>query len=496
MTMSTEQQSPTPRLSIFRSWISLFGLLLSTCSLFGFCFLLLFEILTAGSNPYVGIIAFLVLPMFLALGLFIIGAGLVLERRKMKATAGTLPPPILSLDFSLPHVRRNLVLVSGFTLVSLMVASIMLYRGYHFTESSQFCGEVCHTIMEPEYVAYKHSPHARLSCAECHIGSGASWYIKSKLSGLRQVFATLLNTYSRPIETPVKNLRPAQETCEQCHWPSKFVGNLDRSFTRYMSDDTNTPYTIRLLIKVGGGDPKQGALGGIHWHMNVGNQIEYIATDALRQTIPWVRMTDRTTGTVTEYSVPGFKPDPAKHSIRRMDCMDCHNRPSHIFKSPSEAVDLALSLGTLDPAMPKLKKTAVELLTGNYATTQEAFEKITAGLSKQYPGDTRLPATIDAIKQIYKDNFFPAMKTTWRTHPSNLGHMEFPGCFRCHDSEHKTADGSKSIKASDCNACHIIVAQGRGDQLEQLSAKGHLFQHPGGDLDETKCSECHTGGPQ
>jgi nitrate/TMAO reductase-like tetraheme cytochrome c subunit len=493
--MTTDPKPALPRLSIFRNWISLFGLLLSSCSLVGFCFLMTLEVMTGGANPYIGIIAFLVVPMFMAMGLATIGLGLLLEKRKMRRGGTSVPPPILSLDFSQPRVRRNLLIAAGVGLVVMMASAIMLYGGYHYTESSKFCGLVCHTVMKPEYTTYQHSPHARLSCAECHIGSGASWYVKSKVSGLRQVFATILNTYSRPIETPVKNLRPAQETCEQCHWPSKFTGNLDRLVTRYMSDETNTPYSIRLLLKVGGGDPTHGPVGGIHWHMNVGNKIEYIATDSQRQTIPWVRKTDPK-GVVTEFSTKGFTPDPSKHVIRRMDCMDCHNRPSHIFRSPAEAVDMSLALGTIDPTMPKIKKTAVDILTQPYTTEQEAREKIAASIKDKYPGDPRLQSTIAEILKIYADNFFPEMKTSWKNHPNNLGHMEFPGCFRCHDGEHKSPDGLLAVKANDCNVCHIIVAQGRGEQLEKLSAKGHDFEHPGGDLDETKCSDCHTGGPQ
>ena len=170
------------------------------------------------------------------------------------------------------------------------------YQTYHFTESVQFCGETCHSVMKPEFTAYHHSPHARVSCAECHIGSGASWYVKSKISGAYQVYATVFNKYERPIPTPVKNLRPAQETCERCHWPEAFTGNLDRSFVHYLSDKNNTPYTVRLSLRVGGGQPGEGFFGGIHWHMNVANRVEYYASDPQRQVIPWIRMTSPTTG--------------------------------------------------------------------------------------------------------------------------------------------------------------------------------------------------------
>ena len=492
--MTTTPKRRLPRLSIYRNWVSLLGLLMSAGSLFAFLFLMIMELFTRNANAYVGILAFLILPMFLVSGLAIIGLGLLLERRRIIRSSDGQLPPLLLVDFSQPHTRRNLFVFSFVGMLILMFASIMMYQGYHFTESPQFCGQVCHTVMQPEYTTYQHSPHARLSCAECHIGSGAGWYVKSKISGLRQVYATLANNYSRPITTPVKNLRPAQETCEQCHWPSKFVGNLDRSYSHFLADQTNTPFTVRLLMKVGGGDPSHGPVGGIHWHMNVGNKVEYIANDDLRQVIPWVRVTNRQ-GVTTEYKTAGFTPDPAKQTIHSMDCMDCHNRPSHIFLSPDTSVDSALSLGQLDATMPGIKNNAVKALSETYATVAEATLKITTLMKDKYAGDARCQNATDEILKIYANNFFPEMKTNWKTHPTNIGHKEFPGCFRCHDGDHKTADGKQSIKANDCNTCHIIVAQGRDAQLDNLSAKGHAFEHPGGDIEGAKCTECHTGGP-
>lgn len=494
--MINKLKTKLPSLPVFRNWISLIGLLITAGSLFAFVFLMILELTTQGANPYVGILAFLILPICLLSGLAVISLGLFLERRNIIKRSDGQVPPLLILDFSQPNVRRNLLFFAFAGTVVLLFTTVMIYQGYHFTESPQFCGQVCHSVMQPEFTTYQHSPHARLSCAECHIGSGASWYVKSKVSGLRQVYAMARKNYSRPILTPVKNLRPAQDTCEQCHWPSKFVGNLDRSYVHYLTDASNTPFTVRLLLKVGGGDASHGPVGGIHWHMNVGNRVEYVARDELHQVIPWVRVTNRQ-GESHEYKTADFKPDPGKDVIHVMDCMDCHNRPSHIFQSPDAAVNLALSLGRLDPAMPGIKKAAMEALTASYATAAEAMQKIAATLQARYPADTRTLQAIAAVQSIYNDNFFPEMNTNWKTHPNNLGHKEFPGCFRCHDGEHKSADGKLSIKANDCGTCHVILAQGKGEQLDNLNAKGHPFAHPGGDLDEdAKCSECHTGGLQ
>jgi hypothetical protein len=352
--------------------------------------------------------------------------------------------------------------------------------------------------MKPEYTAYQNSPHARVTCVECHIGAGATWFVKSKLSGSYQVYATLGDKYPRPIPSPIKNLRPAQETCEQCHWPKEFVGNLDKTFNYFLGDETNTPFSVRLIIKVGGGDPTHGPVGGIHWHMSVGNKVQYIATDASRQEIPWVRVVNEQ-GVVTEYKVRNFTNDVAGMTIRTMDCMDCHNRPAHTYQAPDDAVDLAISLGRIDRGLPWIKTKAVGVLTRQYTNETQALETIATTLAQNYPAD-KYPArqddvvrAIDAVQQIYRDNFFPAMKASWDKYPNNICHKYWPGCFRCHDGNHRTPDGKRTIKASDCKTCHTILAQGSGAELLQLSATGQDFKHPGPDYD-LGCAICHNGG--
>ncbi|MCX6998327.1 MAG: NapC/NirT family cytochrome c [Kiritimatiellaeota bacterium] len=298
--MTPDRNTPRPRLSIFRNWTSLMGLVVLSGSIFAFLLLLMLDVLSPNANPYMGILAYLVAPFFTVMGLALIALGLVVERRRVVRSADGQPPPLLLVDFSQPHTRRNLVVFVGAGITFLLLSAVGTYRSYHFSESSTFCGQACHTVMNPEYTTYLHSPHARISCSECHIGPGAAWYVKAKISGLYQVYAVAFSKYKRPIATPVHNLRPAQETCEQCHWPEKFSGNLDRVYAHFLSDETNTPYTVRLSLKVGGSDPTHGPVGGIHWHMNVANRVEYIASDERRQVIPWVRVTDRQ-GVVTEY---------------------------------------------------------------------------------------------------------------------------------------------------------------------------------------------------
>jgi len=488
---STPSRSPVAP-SVFQNWVSFAGLVLMASSIFAFVLLFFLDLVSHSSNPYLGILTFLVAPAFLFAGLTIWLYGAWRWRRRLARTHGGAVP--LRIDLSKATDRRTLALFVPASAGFLLVTAMGTYHTYHFTESVQFCGETCHGVMKPELTTYLHSPHARVACAECHIGPGATWYVRSKLSGTYQVYATLADKYPRPIPTPVKNLRPAQETCEQCHWPREFVGNLDRTYSYYLPDASNTLYSIRLLLRVGGGDPTEGPVGGIHWHMSVANKVEYIAGDEGRQRIPWVRMTSEQ-GVVTVFKTAGFTNDPEKMNIRTMDCMDCHNRPAHRFKSPESAVNLAMALGHIDRSLPFIKTNAMAALLGPYASESGALEGIATTLSDRYHQDPRIGPTIDAVQEIYTNNFFPKMKANWRVYPDNIGHKDWPGCFRCHDGQHKTPDGLRSIKANDCNTCHVILAQGTAAQMNQLTPLGQKFAHPIDEYDPAfQCTDCHTGG--
>lgn len=487
---TTDTASTAPRPSLLKNWISLTGLVIAAGALFSFLLLFMLDALAHVSNPYIGILTYFIAPAFLIGGLVLAVIGALWERRKL-GTSGAIMPKIV-VDLTRPRDRR----VMGFFILGsvlfLLISAVGSYQTYHFTESVQFCGQACHTVMEPELVAYQNGSHARVACVECHIGRGATWFVKSKLSGTYQVYATAFDKFPRPIPTPIKNLRPAQETCEQCHWPAKFVGNLERTYNYFLSDPTNSQFAVRMLMKVGGGDPTHGPVGGIHWHMNVNNTIEYVATDPARQNIPWVRVTDKQ-GVVTEFRAPRFTNAVDEAEVRRMDCMDCHNRPAHRYQTPNHAVDLAMQLGTLDRNLAWIKTNAVYALTRTYTNRVQAFQGIATLLATRYPNDPRTEQTIKTVQGIYQRNFFPEMKASWQNYPDNIGHMEWPGCFRCHDGKHKTADGKQTIKANDCNACHTILAQGTGAELQQLTPQGQKFKHPGDEVDGA-CNDCHTGG--
>ena len=451
----------TPRLP--RHPLSLVGLILATLG--GLLFLTFFlgEMMGLHANPYMGIVFFLIFPSLFVFGLILIPIGAWLHRRRRHvkpSAAGPWP----RLDLNDPRQRRWTFFVVVATLVNIVIVSLAAYSGVEYMDSVQFCGQVCHSVMEPEFAAFQDGPHSRVGCVQCHIGPGAPWFVRSKLSGARQLFAVMFNTHSRPIPSPVHNLRPARETCEQCHWPEKFHGDKVRVIREYAEDEANTESTTTMEVHVGGGSERLAIAAGIHWHMNVANEIEYIATDDKRQVIPWVRLKDRL-GNVREYQSESVTPeDLAKGERRRLDCVDCHNRPSHPFDPTSEkAVDRTLSTGEMPKTLPFVRREAVAALKETYATQSAGLDAIAARLrefyrtkySAVYMGRRQeVERAVSAAQQAYRRNIFPSMNVTWGTYPNNIGHMDFPGCFRCHDDSHKTKDG-KTI-GQDCELCHKI----------------------------------------
>ncbi|MGA7909653.1 MAG: NapC/NirT family cytochrome c [Candidatus Sulfotelmatobacter sp.] len=497
-----QEVEPRHRLRmLLRNPISLAGLALGLVSLANLFLFVLIEQISARPRPYIGILAYMISPAFLILGLLLVVAGLLLERRKKVAPTAFYP----SIDLNDPGQRSAVISFLSFLLVFVMVSAAGSYKAYEFTDSVQFCGQLCHTVMIPEFTAYQLSSHARVACVECHVGSGATWYVKSKLSGARQVYAATFNTFPRPIPTPVHNLRPAQETCEQCHWPKKFYGAQLKVFTHYGSDEKNTVRQIRLLIKTGGGDPATGAPEGIHWHMNISNKIDYVAADERLQVIPYIHVEDLQ-GRVTEYYAKDStltKDQIAKAPRHHMDCVDCHNRPTHVYIAPDQAVDQSLLARRLDVSLPYIKQQAVTVLTGTYATTDAAMEGIANGLhtfyESKYPDVAKtkqleIRNAVEEVQQIFRRTTFPEMKLNWQTHPNNLGHFYFVGCFRCHDEQHVSPDGK--VLGKDCTLCHTVLSQEEGTTSLTAVTTTATFKHPVdlGDLTQVTCSDCHTGG--
>lgn len=484
--------------TIWRNWLTLAGAVLTGSAVFAFLFLFMMDMLSEHSNAYVGVLCYMVAPGFGFAGICLMLLGGWWERRARRRSPRS-PAPRLAIDLSRPRDRKVAVWFGLGTMTFLLLTSLGSYQTYHFTESNQFCGMVCHDVMAPEFITHQKGNHARVACVECHIGEGATWFVKAKVNGARQVYEALRETYSRPIPTPIANLRPARDTCQQCHWPEKFVGNIDRTYQRFLSDEENTPFAVRLLLHVGGGYEPHGPVGGIHWHTSEDHKVEYYATDPQRLTIPWIRVTNAQ-GEVTVFRTEDFIEEPPVSAIRTMDCLDCHNRPAHNFLAPNDAVDHALAYERLDRSLPSIKRTAVDLLAAEYASHEEAAGAIARALREAYadrPTEV-VEGAVATVTEIYQSNFFPQMKADWSAYPIHGGHKDSPGCFRCHDGTHVAIDNpSRKIAASDCQSCHTITAQGTGAELAQFSLTGLPFKHPDGDPPEgLLCSDCHTGKMQ
>lgn len=487
--------SPRGNVSLLANPISVIGVWLAGVSLVVILMLMAYEATLHAHNPYLGIITFVALPTFLVLGLVLMWIGALRERKRRASGEADAHWPVLDLNSATQ--RKTLALGSLAVVVFLALSAFGSLKAYEYTETNEFCGTVCHKVMEPEYTAYQNSAHSRVPCVECHIGPGVDWFVKSKISGAYQLYAVAANVFPRPIHTPIANLRPSQDTCENCHWPEKFFGNNYVSRNYYLQDEENSHVRVDLMLRVGGGDGRQGPLDGIHWHMNIANEIEYVAADDRRQQIDWFRVT-RHDGTVSTYvseSSDLSHGEIPEGEIRTMDCIDCHNRPSHRYFPPYVTMNAALARGEISTDLPGIKALGVELLEGDYETTEEAVAAIEEGIRGEYEGAAYaayVDGAVASVQEQYRNNYFPYMKTDWKAFPENIGHMWAPGCFRCHDGEHVNEAGDTLTR--DCNVCHVILAEQPREGGALMSLVGVPFQHPE-DIDEewkeTSCVDCH-----
>lgn len=447
-----------PVVYLANNWISLVGVVLVTTGGILWIFLLPATFRTHSQDPYAGILQFLALPAIFFSGLALIPVGIWRVKRK-----GKLPEVFPPLELANPRFRRLLAFIGAATAANLVIGSTLLYGAVSYMESVPFCGQTCHTVMKPEFTAYQNSPHARVACVECHIGPGANWFVKSKISGSWQVVSVTFNLYPRPIPTPIENLRPARETCEVCHWPQKFGGDRVRVINSYADDEKVTRTQTVLLMHIGGGNGYEGIHGA---HMGPGVFIRYAHADKERQKIPWVEYTGKD-GKTYVFKSEGHEGDgPGNLPVRVMDCMDCHNRPSHSYETPEKAVNRALDEGLIDRTLPFAKKTALEVIQQDYATTAESEREIPARFAAFYEKNY---AQIYAARRrdversargalaVFSRNVFPEMRVKWRTYVNNIGHMDFDGCFRCHDERGSKPEGRTITQ--DCDTCHKTLAQ-------------------------------------
>jgi hypothetical protein len=486
--------------------VSLGGAFLAALSFGLILFLMILESFNDVHKPYMGIIAFVILPVFLISGLLAIAIGMYREKKRQKSIdfkARKFP----IIDLNDPRHLAGTIFFSVGTIFLLLFSAFGSFKAYEYTDSDQFCGTVCHTVMEPEYTAYQNSPHSKVGCVKCHIGEGAGWFVRAKISGSYQLYSVTFNKYSRPIPTPIENLRPAQETCEQCHWPKHFFSEKKVQLHYYLDDEKNTKSELTMLLRVGGGNSELGNTNGIHWNMNIANDIFYSSTDEKRQVIDWVKSVNKATGKETIYRLKSKNikvKDPAPESLRKMDCIDCHNRPAHIYNEPSRIINLSMFLGKISDKLPYIKSVTVQALEGEYETKDDANAKISSFISsfytKNYPDIAKtmqkeINTVISEAKKVYSKNYFPEMKVNWKHYPNNLGHMNYDGCFRCHDGKH-VSDNGKTI-TNDCNSCHILLAQDTPQKGKQVALEGLEFTHPGGievSFKTQKCSTCHGVG--
>lgn len=434
-------------LQLFKSnWISTLGASLTTLAFLGIATSYVLNSLGSWSVPYQGLVLVGLLGLFVV-GLVLIPAGMLVYRRTLKERMAR----------ATTNVAQVLYWLGGLTLVNFAVIGSAGTNAASHMSSVQFCGTACHQVMQPEFDTFHDSPHAGIACVDCHVGPGATWYVKSKLNGARQAWMTLRGTWHAPIPTPVHDLRSANETCGNCHSSEEYVS--DHLVVRHHYDDDATPMTDVLMMNVGG-RTADGSATGIHWHADPGTEVTYVHTDEARMEIPWVQVREKD-GSVRTFALEGFEGDtPPEGELRRMDCVDCHNRPTHRFHGLDESIDMALASGRLDPAMPAIVPAAREVLQAEH-TRADAQESIRAALARYYagaedggvPADDALDAAGDTLAAIWLRNIYPERGVEWGTYPSLANHA---GCLRCHDGEH--ADDAGEVISIDCDSCHAVLA--------------------------------------
>jgi nitrate/TMAO reductase-like tetraheme cytochrome c subunit len=491
--------------------ISIAGAILAVGSALLIVLFVVVEINSAGSNPYLSIVGFLFLPALLVIGMLAVPIGALLTRRRARrsAAAGIAYVPTLPvIDFNNRSHQRAVLLIAVGGVVAFGLIATAGVQGFAFGESPAFCGLVCHRVMKPEYVAYTSSTHARVACVSCHIGPGTPWFVKSKLTGISQLANYSLNTYPRPIPAPVESLRPSRDTCEQCHWPERLYGDRLQVVKTYGSDATNALNEQTIVFRVGGGSASEG----VHWH--VANELEYLPLDQERQDIGWVQV-KRSDGSVETYLDPTVGASITTAQIeagkRRMDCIDCHNRVAHEFKSYQQEVDRAFTDGRLDTSLQYLKLQAIALgpqdtahpLAEDSATVTARLATLPAVYQRDYPAiyKAQQVAIVAASKElisIYEGTVFAEMGVDSGTYPSNIGHVDGGGCARCHGKLSLVVKGKLTEQASNrCDLCHYApvttlpsAPDAPGATSASQSAKPPAIPHPVSGT-QSGCLFCH-----
>jgi hypothetical protein len=493
------------------NWMSGIGTALIAVGFTAALFLLLLDLFAGPASGYSGL-ALLPPASLVGLGLLLLLAGWLRERRRQAHGRRSSFYDTWVVDpWGIVRGRGMwfvpLVVAAGtFALFGAGAGTVGLVE---VSESNVFCTQACHTVMGPEGMAYADTAHSRVACVECHVSAGPEGFLSAKLGGLRQLYALATGTVSHPIPTPIHAGNINRKRCESCHRPERDVGYLGRAHAYFLSGADVERQRMLMMVKVGRGPNGLLPGEGVHYHMQIAQKVEFIARDPQRQEIAWVRVTDAK-GKTREYALesnPLSDEERASLPVRTMECIDCHSRPAHRFPSATTSVNRALEGGLLPRDLPSIKEVAVQALDGGYATTPEALEGIDRHLREYYQEEhpevleehpEAVDASVETLRKIYQRTIFPEMKADWRAHPDNLGHLNSPGCFRCHNEGMRNSEGESIV--SDCTTCHSVVAQkspstATTDDFE----KGQQFLHPedGSAFEEfTLCSDCHTGGKE
>jgi len=460
---------------ISTNWTGTMGVALTTATFILFVFFELLQLAGILTNSYVGLISYMALPALFLIGLILVPIGWW----KFRRATGRSTSELLTQRFpdDMTKAKRIgsslLATIALLTLVNILFIGVGGARMLHFMDSPKFCGTACHSVMEPEWVAYQNSPHAHVRCVDCHVGEGAQALLDAKLNGLWQVVSATFDLYERPIPTPVHQLRPARETCEKCHWPDKFYGDRIKTYAKFAMDKESTPSHTTLALKVGSGQKS----GTIHWHVGAANEVRYQAQDEQRLQVEWVevRRGDDNHRYTNRKPFPTIEHEGEAPAARSMDCVDCHNRATHIYQDPEAAIDKALADGRINRELPYAKKVALGALLGNYGPDKDvALQAVEDGVRGHYlRGDddmSGLLADVDVmvseLQEIYRQNIFPGMKVDWNTYPSHLGHQGQAGCFRCHNAD--MVDETGQAINYDCTLCHSILAMDSASQFQYL----------------------------
>ena len=458
------------------NWVSRLGVALTTSTFIVFLFMEILRFLSIITNAYVGLITYLIFPTLFAVGLLLVFIGWrILFKQSNKRDAELLAEKCSGDGLKEGVWRSKLMRTIGMlTLINILFLGAAGIRALNYMDTPSFCGTACHKVMNPEWVAYQASPHARVECVECHVGEGVGALIDSKINGAYQIISLAFSLYEKPIPTPVHNLRPARETCEKCHWPDKFLGSRLKTITHYDFDQMSTPKYTTLNLKIGSG--QEGLDSGIHWHIAEKNQLRYLPFDEKRFKIIWVEVRQPDGG------FKHFNNNRLLHRsgdeqlpVRVLDCIDCHNRATHIYENPEYAIDDVIDKGLLMHNIPFIKREGLAAITKNYPDKARGTKMIRIRLENfyrdNYPqfsgsNSARIDSIIEVLQAIYHRSIHPGMEIEWSSYPNHIGHRNSPGCFRCHNSNMVDETG-KSI-SNECTLCHSILAFDSDEPFKHL----------------------------